>query len=298
MNRGLFVFIGCVLTFASSWLGLVVLPYLQLNAQEPYQASPSAEAYPQPLTANTKQKQALLAVKYPGSALAGAAAINATLLRLPNPVAGRTVYQANGCVYCHSQQVRSQHFANGADIARGWGQRRTVSRDYIYDRPVMLGTMRTGPDLAAVGERIASPSWHHEHLFNPRSKSDWSIMPSFSFLYERRPIDNGERSAEALTLGREWTVTPGRQYRPTDAQWAAALAADGETLKKTYAAANPDKPPLNLDDERSRADLLTFWLATPEEGFEVVPKAEAGDLVAYLLELRKTATPLPEATEP
>ena len=266
MNRGLFVFIGCVLTFASSWLGLVVLPYLQLNAQEPYQPSTEVEAYPQP----------------PSEAAAR----------------GREVYQANGCVYCHSQQVRSQHFANGADIARGWGQRRTVSRDYIYDRPVMLGTMRTGPDLAAVGERIASPSWHHEHLFNPRSKSDWSIMPSFSFLYERRPVDNGERSAEALTLGREWTVTPGRQYRPTDAQWAAALAADGETLKNTYATANPDKPPVNLDDDRATADLLTFWLATPEEGFEVVPTAEANDLVAYLLELRKTATPLPEATEP
>jgi hypothetical protein len=36
----------------------------------------------------------------------------------------------------------------GADLARGWGRRRTVARDYLRDQPVMLGTVRFGPDLA------------------------------------------------------------------------------------------------------------------------------------------------------
>lgn len=71
------------------------------------------------------------------------------------------VYQHNGCMYCHTQQVRSEKFGDwwdangehktGADIKRSYGLRRTVSRDYIYDNPTMLGTMRTGPDLANIG---------------------------------------------------------------------------------------------------------------------------------------------------
>src|SRR6478672_1662986 len=42
---------------------------------------------------------------------------------------GRAVYVREGCVSCHSQQVRDPQ--NGADIERGWGTRRTVARDYI-----------------------------------------------------------------------------------------------------------------------------------------------------------------------
>jgi cbb3-type cytochrome oxidase cytochrome c subunit len=64
---------------------------------------------------------------------------------------GRKVYMANGCVYCHSQQVRPEYVA--ADVDRKWGQRRSAPRDYIFDRPALLGKMRTGPDLSNVGHR-------------------------------------------------------------------------------------------------------------------------------------------------
>ena len=56
---------------------------------------------------------------------------------------GRDVYMAMGCVYCHSQQPRSQS-QTPADFERGWG-RAPVAGDYYYDRPHLLGTMRTGP---------------------------------------------------------------------------------------------------------------------------------------------------------
>ena len=73
---------------------------------------------------------------------------------------GRKVYMANGCIYCHSQQVRPDY--GGADIIRKWGDRRSAPRDYIFDRPVLLGKMRMGPDLANIGKRApaeeASPS--------------------------------------------------------------------------------------------------------------------------------------------
>ena len=64
---------------------------------------------------------------------------------------GRKVYVANGCVYCHSQQVRADYA--GSDIERKWGDRRSAPRDYIFDRPVLLGVARMGPDLANVGKR-------------------------------------------------------------------------------------------------------------------------------------------------
>ena len=79
---------------------------------------------------------------------------------------GREVYIANGCVYCHTQQPRAQGF--GPDLARGWG-RATVAADYAYDRPHLLGTMRTGPDLQNVGARLPSEAWHMTHLYQPRA---------------------------------------------------------------------------------------------------------------------------------
>src|SRR5690606_25635761 len=93
----------------------------------------------------------------------------------------RQVYIENGCIYCHSQQVRDP--VAGADKHFGWG-RASLPSDYIYDKPHLLGTMRTGPDLSNIGSRQPSRDWHHLHLYKPRSLVDWSIMPGFSFLYD------------------------------------------------------------------------------------------------------------------
>jgi cytochrome c oxidase cbb3-type subunit 2 len=94
---------------------------------------------------------------------------------------GRKTYIENGCIYCHSQQVRDP--VAGADKQFGWG-RPSLPSDYIYDKPHLLGTMRTGPDLSNIGSRQPSRDWHHLHLYNPRSLVEWSIMPGFSFLYK------------------------------------------------------------------------------------------------------------------
>lgn len=271
MDRGMVIVVGALLTFASSWLGIVLVPFWQLNGEQPYAKSQGDDPYPRPL--------------------AGTAA------------AGVRVYQANGCVYCHSQQVRSEKFGNwwedghmktGADIKRGWGTRRTVSRDYLHDRPTLLGTMRTGPDVANVGTRYTG-AWHHPHLFNPRSANSWSTMPSFAFLYTREKVAGGRKAEAALRLAREWTADPGYRWRPTDAQWDALLAARGTDLQQAYLAAHPG--PFDLASPDGRAKLLDYWLTTEEEDYQVVPTADAEALVAYLLELRKAETPLPEAKE-
>jgi cbb3-type cytochrome oxidase cytochrome c subunit len=64
---------------------------------------------------------------------------------------GARVYAANGCNYCHSEQVRAEYA--GADIERKWGDRRSAPRDYIFERPVCLGKMRMGQDIANIGAR-------------------------------------------------------------------------------------------------------------------------------------------------
>jgi cytochrome c oxidase cbb3-type subunit 2 len=99
---------------------------------------------------------------------------------------GRAIYVREGCLYCHSQQVRDPAYTT--DVDRGWGNRPTVPADYVYDRPHLLGTMRTGPDLINVGQRLPSEEWHLIHLYDPRSLNEWSIMPAFPYLFaEKRP---------------------------------------------------------------------------------------------------------------
>ncbi|MCU0617382.1 MAG: cbb3-type cytochrome c oxidase subunit II, partial [Gemmatimonadaceae bacterium] len=96
---------------------------------------------------------------------------------------GRQSYIANGCIYCHSQQPRDPSVA--PDMARGWG-RPSVPGDYVYDRPHLLGTMRTGPDLFNIAVRQPSRDWHLGHLYQPRAYSPGSIMPAYPYLFERR----------------------------------------------------------------------------------------------------------------
>lgn len=98
-------------------------------------------------------------------------------------LAGRQVYIANGCVYCHSQQPRDIKLA--PDAKRGWG-RASVAGDYAYDTPHLLGTMRTGPDLLNIGARQPSVDWHLGHLYQPRAYTPGSTMPPYAFLFEVR----------------------------------------------------------------------------------------------------------------
>ena len=196
MNFGPTLFLGVLLTFTSAWLGLVFAPIAQLRDLQPVVSEEGAAAYPQPLGGLAAQ--------------------------------GREVYRAQGCLYCHSQQIRAENF--GSDIERGWGPRRTVPRDYLYDRPHLLGTMRTGPDLANIGARQPSADWHHLHLYNPQIVSPGSVMAPFSHLYEEREII-GQRSNLAIKLPKGWEIAPGREIVPTDE--ARALVAYLQALDHT-----------------------------------------------------------------
>ncbi len=106
---------------------------------------------------------------------------------------GRAVYIANGCVYCHSQQPRDRNF--GPDFERGWG-RASVPGDYTYDKPHLLGSMRTGPDLFNIASRQPSKDWHLGHLYQPRAYVPGSIMPSYPFLFTVKDAKEAEKEGE------------------------------------------------------------------------------------------------------
>lgn len=157
------LFIGIFLTIAFSFTGIVVMSQIQFGRLLPAAIEEGEQRYPREPVGIAQQ--------------------------------GNQVYISMGCLYCHSQQVRRKGF--GADFDRGWGDRQTVPRDYIYQKRVLLGTMRTGPDLMNIGQRQPDPSWHFLHLYDPSLTSPGSIMPPFKFLFNKQKI-NDQPSANAL----------------------------------------------------------------------------------------------------
>jgi cytochrome c oxidase cbb3-type subunit 2 len=90
-------------------------------------------------------------------------------------LAGRDVYQREGCYNCHSQMIRPFR----AETLR-YGHY-SVAGESVYDHPFQWGSKRTGPDLAREGGRN-SDDWHVKHLINPRSVVPQSNMPAYPWL--------------------------------------------------------------------------------------------------------------------
>lgn len=220
MNNLPMVFCGIFCTLAFSWMGLVMTSQIQFGDLEPmsetYALDPETN---KPMEGVPAEGEPLYPQKPVGLA-----------------EQGKQVYISMGCMYCHSQQVRRKGF--GADFERGWGDRQTVARDYIRQERVLLGTMRTGPDLMNIGQRNPSADWHHQHLYNPQTVSTGSTMPPFAFLYEKRKIKNGQPSPDAITLPAEFAPEEGYEIVPT--QRAEALVAYLLSLKLDYSL--PEAP--------------------------------------------------------
>ncbi|HTG00973.1 MAG TPA: cbb3-type cytochrome c oxidase subunit II, partial [Nitrospirota bacterium] len=102
---------------------------------------------------------------------------------------GLAIYVAEGCLYCHTQQVRP------LDLDAPFG-RPSAPGDYARLRPQdiwrmtpgMLGTERTGPDLSDVGNRQPSDTWQYIHLYNPRAVIKESVMQAYPWYFETKQI--------------------------------------------------------------------------------------------------------------
>jgi cytochrome c oxidase cbb3-type subunit 2 len=98
---------------------------------------------------------------------------------------GRDVYIREGCHVCHTQQVRPLL----AEVERYGPYSR--ADEFVYDRPFLWGSKRTGPDLHRIGGKY-SDAWHRVHLIDPRSVVSNSIMPAYPWLVEWEAADVGD----------------------------------------------------------------------------------------------------------
>lgn len=94
---------------------------------------------------------------------------------------GRDIYIREGCLGCHSQMVRPFR----SEVVRYDPEdlQYSLSGEYIYDRPFLWGSKRTGPDLHRLGGKYTD-SWHYNHMLEPTSTSPGSIMPPYPWLYK------------------------------------------------------------------------------------------------------------------
>lgn len=118
----------------------------------------------------------------------------------PLELAGRNIYIREGCYACHSQMIRTLR-----DEVERYGPY-SLAVESQYDRPMLWGSKRTGPDLARIGGKY-SDLWHVAHLINPRDVVPQSNMPAYAFLArtELRVADLGEHLAAQRTLGVPYT---------------------------------------------------------------------------------------------
>ena len=181
----------------------------------------------------------------------------------PLEIAGRDIYMREGCYACHSQMIRSL-----ADEIDRYGPY-SLAAESAWDRPMLWGSKRTGPDIARLGGKY-SDDWHVAHLIDPRAVVPVSIMPSYPWLMRRLDIE---------LLG-DSIATLGRLGAPYDDEMIARAGADA------LAQSRPDSA--GADEVRARY------------GDDIAVRAFDGDparltemdaIVAYLQSLG----PLPDA---
>ncbi|MEE8625588.1 MAG: cytochrome-c oxidase, cbb3-type subunit II [Acidiferrobacterales bacterium] len=134
----------------------------------------------------------------------------------PLELVGRDIYIRESCSVCHSQQVRPLL----AEVKRYGPYSR--AGEFVYDRPFLWGSKRTGPDLHRIGGKYTDV-WHRLHMLNPRAVVPTSIMPAYPWLQSRSADADGDIEQKLRAL--RWL---GHPYSDADIE-TATEALDGKT---------------------------------------------------------------------
>lgn len=214
MKNGLVFFFGLFAALLLSWAGLVFGSHAQLGHLAPLFDENENKAFPERISGVAAQ--------------------------------GALVYDDLGCATCHTRQVRRPDV--GSDKARGWGERQSVARDYIYETHVRLGSNRIGPDLANVGAR--KPAYDAEDFARLLyTGGDTGSMPSYKFLFEVRPVAGRQPSDYAVSLRGKAAPPTGYEVVPT--QRGRALIAYLLSLNRPYEY--PEARPVEPEKTESAA---------------------------------------------
>ncbi len=128
----------------------------------------------------------------------------------PLELAGRDVYQREGCMGCHTQTVRPLR----SEVLR-YGDY-SKAGEFYFDRPFLWGSKRTGPDLAREGGKRPD-AWHARHYADPQAVTPRSNMPAYAFLAAAR-LDPAEVRGHYRVLA---SLSPKGQWTATDADFQA-----------------------------------------------------------------------------
>jgi cytochrome c oxidase cbb3-type subunit 2 len=153
-------------------------------------------------------------------------------------IKGKAVYIANGCVSCHTQQVRN------VDMDKTWGERPGIAADYAANKRIdtwrntatLMGTERTGPDLTNIGTRQPGVDWNLVHLYNPRIVVKESIMPAYPWMFAIK--ENPAKEDIIVSVPEEYLH--GKQGKVVAGKEALYLVAYLQSLKQ---AKLPDGTP-------------------------------------------------------
>jgi len=130
-------------------------------------------------------------------------------------LAGRDIYQREGCYTCHSQMVRPFR-----DEKERYGHY-SLAAESMFDHPFQWGSKRTGPDLARLGGKY-SDEWNRAHLRAPRSVVPESVMPNYPWL------DDAQVDGATMQAHMSGMKTIGVPYSDADID-AAPKLVEGKT---------------------------------------------------------------------
>ncbi len=158
----------------------------------------------------------------------------------PLELEGRDLYIREGCNACHTQMIRP--FRDEVIRFNGKNGQYSKAGEFVYDRPFLWGSKRTGPDLHREGGKNPS-SWHYKHMYNPRSTSAGSIMPRYPWLISNN-LDRSEMIDKIKLLKKIYDVPYTKAQIDSADQWADNQAAgivndifiEAPDLKTAYAS--------------------------------------------------------------
>lgn len=175
----------------------------------------------------------------------------------PLELQGRDIYIREGCLACHSQMIRP--FRSETERYGDYSK----SGEFIYDRPFLWGSKRTGPDLHRLGDKYPD-SWHYNHMVDPRSMSPGSIMPRYPWL-AKNDLNNKYLPAKIKGL---------------------------QTLGTPYPDGFADEALADLEAQSAEIAASLRKDGIDQEGLE---QKEIIALIAYLQRLGTDIKPLPQA---
>lgn len=168
-------------------------------------------------------------------------------------VSGKYVYVANGCIACHTMQVRN------VEMDEVWGERASIPADYAdihrmdfwRSTATLLGSERTGPDLTNIGNRQPSQAWNLLHLYQPRAAVPASVMPAYPWLFT---------TTDSVREGQIEVVIPdeyreGVKGKIIATQKALDLVAYLQSLKQTPLPDGTEPTPILYKNTEIKGDI-------------------------------------------